>query len=215
MIKIKSFVFNPFAENTYVLFDETNECVIIDPGCYTSAEESELANFITEKDLKVAHLLNTHGHIDHVLGNQFVSDTWKVKLSMSKEDLPTYKAVPAYSFNFGIDTYQEVDAGVFLKEGDSVQFGKSSLDVVFVPGHSVGHIAFINSEAKFIIGGDVLFNGSIGRTDLPGGDYDTLIDSIHEKLFVLDEDFTVYSGHGPETTIGKEKATNPFCRLAI
>jgi len=215
MIQVKSFEFNPFSENTYLLYDETKECVIIDPGCFTQEEKNELLNFIDENELKVTLLLNTHGHIDHVLGNKFVADKWGVRFGMSEKDLETYKAVSAYAFNFGIDNYEEVEPDFFIDENDKVEFGQSALDIIFVPGHSVGHIAFINKEQKFVIGGDVLFNGSIGRTDLPGGDFDTLIESIQSKLFTLEDDFTVYAGHGPITTIGKEKATNPFCGVSI
>ena len=213
MIKVKKFVFNPFSENTYLLFDETREGVIIDPGCSSPSEEKEFKDYISKYDLTIKSVLNTHGHIDHVLGNQFTTNNWKVDLGVCKEDLPTYRAVAAYASNYGFEKYKEVEPGFFLKEGDSYEFGNSKLNVVFVPGHSIGHIAFINNEQKFIIGGDVLFNGSIGRTDLPGGDFDTLLESIQGKLFTLEDDFTVYSGHGPETTIGKEKVSNPFCRI--
>lgn len=214
MIKVKKFTFNPFAENMYLLFDESKEGIIIDPGCYDKDEEKELKEYISEQNIKIKTLVNTHGHIDHVLGNNFVFQQWGVPFVMSKEDLPTYKAVSAYASNYGFENYTEVEPTSFIGEGDRLEFGNNYLDVVFVPGHSVGHIAFISQEQKFVIGGDVLFNGSVGRTDLPGGDMDTLIESIHQKLFVLDDDFVVYCGHGPETTIGKEKVSNPFCRIS-
>jgi glyoxylase-like metal-dependent hydrolase (beta-lactamase superfamily II) len=213
MIKIKKFVFNPFSENTYVLFDETREAVIIDPGCSTPGEERELKSYVEKYQLKVIAVLNTHGHIDHVLGNQFVAETWNVKLGMCKRDLPTYKSVASYASNYGFQKYREVEPGFFLDEEDEFEFGVSTLSVIFTPGHSVGHIVFVNQEQQFVIGGDVLFSGSIGRTDLPGGNFDTLIESIQDKLFSLHDSFVVYSGHGPETTIGEEKVSNPFCRI--
>lgn len=213
MIHVKSFVFNPFMENTYVLYDDTKACVVIDPGCYEPYEQQELKQYISENNLEVVKLLNTHCHIDHVFGNQFVKDEFKVDLYIHHLDEATLKAVKAYAPSYGISNYNEATADHFLEEGDKVKFGNSTLDVLFVPGHAPGHIAFYSKEDKFCIGGDVLFHGSIGRTDLPGGDFDTLIRSIHEKMFPLGDDVTVYCGHGPETTIGYEKKSNPFCAV--
>lgn len=210
MIKIAQFTFNAFQENSYVLFDETKECVIIDPGCYEKSEQLELQNFIQENDLKVVKLLNTHCHIDHVLGNYFVKETYKVDLYIHKEDEATLLSVKSYAPSYGFPMYQEAEADHFLKEGDVVTFGKSKLDVLFVPGHAPGHIVFVNKEQKFCINGDVLFQRSIGRTDLPGGDHETLIKNIREKMFALPNDLTVFTGHGPSTTIGEEKRENPF-----
>ena len=213
MVKIQQFTFNPYRENTFVLSDETGEAVIIDPGCYEKHEESQLSDYVHSTGLTVKLLLNTHGHIDHVLGNSFVKENYKVPLWMSKEDIPTLKAVEAYASNFGFHAYRSAEPDAFLSEGDSVKFGDSELKVAFVPGHSVGHIAFYNTEERFCIGGDVLFHQSIGRTDLPGGDFDTLIRSIHQKFFIMPDDMVIYPGHGPETTIGFEKSHNPFCAL--
>ena len=213
MIKIHYFTFNPFQENTYVLSDETGEAVIIDPGCYDKQEREELSDYIHTRGLEVKLLLNTHGHIDHVLGNDFVKNTYKVPFWIGEHDLTTLKAVETYASNYGFPTYQHTDPDAFLKEGDTVKFGNSKLSVVFVPGHAAGHIAFFNTEQRFCIGGDVLFRQSIGRTDLPGGHYDTLIESIHTKFFTMPDDMVVYPGHGPETTIAFEKAHNPFCAI--
>lgn len=214
MIKVKSFTFNPFQENTYVLYDESKSCVIIDPGCYESSEKNTLVNFITSESLKAEKLINTHCHIDHVLGNKFVKDTFGVDLYIHKNDEATLKAVETYAPSYGFPLYDPASADQFLDEGDSLTFGSSSMDILFVPGHAPGHIAFISHFDKFCIGGDVLFKASIGRTDLPGGDFDTLIKSIHEKMFTLPDDTTVYCGHGPATTIGEEKSSNPFCAIA-
>jgi hydroxyacylglutathione hydrolase len=213
MLQLQSFAFNPLQENTYVLFDETKECVIIDPGCYEREEQYDLADFIETHELKVVKLLNTHGHVDHVLGNAFVKETYKTKLYIHEQDAATLKAVKVYAPHYGFFQYQEAEPDIYLKEGEAVTFGNQSLDVLFVPGHAPGHIAFYHAASKTLIGGDVLFYNSIGRTDLPGGNYDTLIDSIHQKFFTLPDDVTVYPGHGPETTIGHEKKTNPFCAL--
>lgn len=201
-------------ENTYVLYDEIKEAVIIDPGCYENYEKQELSGFINDNELKVVQLLNTHCHIDHVFGNQYVKQRYNVPLAIHKEDSATLLAVKAYAPSYGFQYYEESEADTFLNEGDKVQFGNSFLDIVFVPGHAPGHIAFYSKEEGFIIGGDVLFDGSIGRTDLPGGSFDTLIHSIHEKFFPLGDEMTVYPGHGDTTTIGKEKLSNPFCAIA-
>ncbi|MFZ6009194.1 MAG: MBL fold metallo-hydrolase [Bacteroidota bacterium] len=213
MLRIQSFVFNPFQENTYVLHDDTRECVIVDPGCYDREEQYELAEFIEHHQLNVKLLLNTHCHIDHVLGNYFVKEKYKVRFMMHVKDEPVLKAVKVYAPGYGMHQYSEALPDGFLEEGDVVKFGQQALQVLFVPGHAPGHIAFYDPQTKIVIGGDVLFLNSIGRTDLPGGDYDTLIDSIHQKLFTLPDDVRVFPGHGPETTIGYEKRTNPFCAL--
>ena len=211
-MKIARFTFNPFAENTYLLHDDTNECVVIDPGCYEKQEREQLKQYIAENNLKVVRLLNTHCHIDHVLGNKFVADTYTVGLEIHPQDEQTLRAVPTYAPSYGFPQYAEVLPSYFLEEADTVKFGNTELQVFFTPGHAPGHIVFYNGPAKICIGGDVLFQGSIGRTDLPGGNFDTLITSIKEKMFALPDDVTVYPGHGPETTIGYEKRHNPFLR---
>jgi len=213
MIQIKDFTFNPFQENTFLLFDETKECVIIDPGCYEKHEEATLSKFIEDNNLKVVLLLNTHCHIDHVLGNAFVKRKYAVDLALHKKDEATLESVQVYAQSYGFAKYQPATVNKFVKEGDIIKFGNSELEVLFVPGHAPGHIAFVNKENNICIGGDVLFNGSIGRTDLPGGDLDTLIESIHNKIFPLGASMVVYPGHGPTTTVGKEKKSNPFCAI--
>jgi len=215
MLKVISFVFNPFQENTYLIYDETNECAIIDPGCYEKEEQQELSNYIDDHSLSVKFLLNTHCHIDHVLGNSFVKDKYKVQLSLDKIEEPYLRAVVTYAPNYGFNKYESSEADAYLDENDIVNIGNQKLSIIFVPGHSPGHIAFYHEESKSLISGDVLFYNSIGRTDLPGGNYNTLINSIHEKLFTLPDDVIVYPGHGQETTIGFEKKTNPFCAIAL
>ncbi|MGL1887210.1 MAG: MBL fold metallo-hydrolase [Reichenbachiella sp.] len=213
MIHIQNFVFNPFMENTYVLYDETKEAIIIDPGCYENEERDELVTFIKENELKVVKLINTHCHIDHVFGNEFVKNHYDVTLTIHKEDEATLKSVEVYAPAYGFQNFKSSTADDFFEEGDTVSFGKSEMEVLFTPGHAPGHVVLVNKDQNICIGGDVLFDGSIGRTDLPGGDFDVLIKSIHEKLFTLSDDMVVYPGHGGETTVGKEKVSNPFCAV--
>ncbi len=210
MITVNSFTFGPFEENTYVLHDETMQCIILDPGCYTADEKRELADFIEINKLKPVKLINTHAHIDHMLGNNFVAGKYNLKLEMNEHDVKLLKAAPTYGQMWGINAEPSPDPDVLLKEGDVVEFGNSKLEALFTPGHSEGSISFYCREDDFVIAGDVLFYGSIGRTDLPGGNFDTLISSIKEKLFPLGDSCKVYSGHGPETSIGFEKENNPF-----
>lgn len=214
MIKVKSFTFNPFQENTYVLYDESKSCIIVDPGCYDTAEKEELTRFVSDKALVVEKLINTHCHIDHVLGNKFVMDTYGVELYIHKNDSETLRAVASYAANYGFPNFEPTEEDQYLNEGDTMTFGSSALEILYVPGHAPGHVALISHADMFCINGDVLFKGSIGRTDLPGGDLDTLIKSIHDKMFNLPDNTVVYCGHGPTTTIGEEKVSNPFCAIA-
>jgi hydroxyacylglutathione hydrolase len=214
MLSLQSFEFNPFQENTYVLWDETNEAVIIDPGCYEKEEKNELDTFIQSKQLKVKSLLNTHCHIDHVLGNYFVKEKYKIPFFIYPVELGVLKAVKSYASNYGFQNYEEALPDAYLDEKEPVLFGNTSLSVIFLPGHSPGHVGFYNAEQKILVGGDVLFQNSIGRTDLPGGNFETLIQSIHQKLFSLPDDVVVFPGHGDATTLGEEKISNPFCALS-
>jgi glyoxylase-like metal-dependent hydrolase (beta-lactamase superfamily II) len=213
MLHVQTFVFNPFQENTFVLHDDTRECIVIDPGCSDDMERKELRSFIDDRQLKVKLLLNTHCHIDHVLGNYFVKETFKVNLLIHPAEKPVLKAVEVYAPGYGYPLYQDVTPDGYLEEGDFIKFGNQSLTVLFVPGHSPGHVAFYDAQHRILIGGDVLFYNSIGRTDLPGGNHELLIHSIHTKFFILPDYVQVYPGHGPETTIGFEKKTNPFCAV--
>jgi glyoxylase-like metal-dependent hydrolase (beta-lactamase superfamily II) len=210
MISVHYFTFSPFQENTYVLHDETGACVIIDPGCYDKREEKELTDYIEKNNLSPKRLLNTHCHIDHVFGNDFVARTYNIGLEMHELDLPLLQGVTQQAQLYGLNVTPSPEPTHFLKAGDVVTFGNSSLRVIFVPGHAPGHIAFVSDEQRFVINGDVLFNGSIGRTDLPGGNFETLIHSIRTELFSLDDDFQVFTGHGTPTSIGYEKQHNPF-----
>jgi glyoxylase-like metal-dependent hydrolase (beta-lactamase superfamily II) len=210
-MKIKSFAFNPFQENTYVVYDETKECIIIDPGCYTEKERTELRRFITSEKLKPVKLINTHCHIDHVLGNKFASELWNLELYMHKEDLPLLKNAGNIGKMYGFEDYEGSPYPKhFLAQDDTLTFGESSFKVLFTPGHAPGHICLYSKENNLLIAGDVLFQGSIGRTDLPGGDHNTLINSIITQLFPLSNETQVFCGHGPSTNLGYEKEHNPF-----
>jgi glyoxylase-like metal-dependent hydrolase (beta-lactamase superfamily II) len=212
MLDIEVFEFSPFSENTYVVsHSATGECAIIDPGCYEKYEQNELLTYINTKGLKPVKLLNTHCHIDHVFGNAWVHRTYGLLPVCHLADVVTLHRMPAAAQIWGITGYELSPEPVeFIDEGDTIALGHEKLDVIFVPGHAPGHVAFISRSQKFIIGGDVLFNGSIGRVDLPGGDYVTLMESIKNKFLPLGDDFVVHSGHGPSTTIGREKKYNPF-----
>lgn len=210
MINIQQFTFNPYQENTYVLFDETSECVIIDPGMYEGSEQNELVRFIKDKGLKPVLLLNTHCHIDHVLGNKFVFDQWGLKPQFHKGELPLLHRVVSYAPQMGFQYEVSPEPEVFLGETGKVSFGNSQLELIFAPGHSPAHLCFYAKNENFLIGGDVLFFRSIGRTDLPGGNHQQLIESIKNNVFVLPDDCEVHPGHGPSTTIGYEKLNNPF-----
>lgn len=209
-MQVQSFTFNPFAENTYVLFDETHECIIIDPGCYTQDEKTELDEFISSKSLNPVKLINTHAHIDHILGNNHVAGKYHLKLEMHAADEPLLSAAVTYGEMWGIKVEPSPSVSTYLKEGEWIRFGNSRLQILFTPGHSPGSICLYDEQNQLIIAGDVLFYGSIGRTDLPGGQHYTLINSIRKKLFVLPDNAQVFPGHGPATTIGFEKANNPF-----
>lgn len=210
MLKIKSFVFSPIQENTYLIYNEFNDCIIIDPGCYFPHEQDELAAFITQSGLKPQMLLNTHCHLDHVFGNKFVAEKYELILQLHEKEklLLDYAPTSGLMYDLPFDNY--AGSYTYLKEGDTVKLGEDELKVIEAPGHSPGHICFYCEKQHFIISGDVLFNRSIGRTDLPGGNHQTLIKNIKEKLFVLPDKTIVYSGHGPETTIEEEKKYNPF-----
>ena len=210
MLKIKSFVFSPIQENTYLLYNEFNECLIIDPGCYFPEEKDELKSFITQSGLTARMLLNTHCHLDHVFGNKFIAETYELTLQLHDKEKHMLELAPTSGLMYDMPFDNYVGEYIYVKEGDIVKLGDDELKVIEAPGHSPGHICFYCAKQNFIISGDVLFNRSIGRTDLPGGDHETLLKNIREKLFVLPDETVVYSGHGPVTTIGEEKTENPF-----
>jgi len=214
MITIQTFIFNPFQTNTYLLYDETNECVIIDAACESDREKERLADFIKNQNLTPVRLLYTHLHVDHALGNTFITEKYNLSPEVHPKGKLFWESAREFSSVFNIKFEKPMEPTVFLHDGDEVTFGNSTLQVLYTPGHADGSVCFWNKKQKFVVVGDVLFQDSIGRTDLPTGNYDLLIKSIKEKLLVLDDDTVVYCGHGPETTIGYEKNHNPYFDLS-
>ena len=210
MLQIKSFEFSPIQENTYLIYNEFNDCIIIDPGCYFDEEKETLSGFIDEAGLEPKMLINTHCHLDHVFGNKYVAEKYGLTLQIHEGEKKVLDFAPASGlmYNMPFDNY----SGDFkyLKAGDIIRLGGDELKVLFTPGHSPASISFYSEKDGFVISGDVLFYRSIGRTDLPGGDFETLVKSIRTQLFVLPGETKVYSGHGPVTTISDEKRENPF-----
>lgn len=210
-MNIKIFEFNPIAENTYVVYDETKECVIIDAGCFFPDEKRQLLDFILDNDLVVKHLLNTHLHFDHVFGNKFILDQFGLKAFANDKDLFLLEVMPAQMRMFGFrDAEEAPEVGSFIKENDTIEFGNQKFIVLEVPGHSPGSVAFYSIEGECVFVGDALFRGSIGRTDLAGGNQSQLIEAIRTRLLTLPPETIVYPGHGPQTSIRDEKRNNPF-----
>ncbi len=210
MINVKSFTFNLFSTNTFVLSDETQQCIIIDPGCSNPAEEEELFSFIKSKNLKPVAQIITHYHIDHILGIKFIKETYGIGATAHPDGKVFWNVKPGIGNEYGMTSDDIIPPDHFIKEGDKIVFGNSELSVVDVPGHADGSICLINYPQQFVMAGDVLFYGSIGRTDLPTGDFELLKKNILNKLFTLDDNFTVYSGHGQKTNIGMERLHNPY-----
>ncbi len=215
-MKIKTFEFNPLGVNTYVLSDETGECVVIDAACYYSDEQELLLNYLLDHDFVVKHLINTHLHFDHLFGVKLLADRFDLPLLHHPDDAFLLEDIATHMGLFGFPSHHvdfKPGRSIHIKEGDSVSFGNHTLQILHVPGHSPGSIAFYEAEAAVVISGDALFNSGIGRTDLPRGSYETLTASIRNKLYQLPEKTCVYPGHGPFTTIGNEKRHNPFVNM--
>jgi len=212
MIQIKRLVFNPFQENTYLLFNDNSEAFIIDAGCYHQHEKDQLIQTIEQMQLSVKAVVATHGHVDHALGNAFVCSTLNVPLWMHKQDVPLLEKAPQMGQVYGFEMEVSPKPEKFLAHGDVIHLGDDSLQVMHIPGHSPGSIVLYTASEKFVVAGDVLFQGSIGRSDLPGGNQHELIDGIRTHLLTLPDDTVVYPGHGAETNIGFERRQNPFLR---
>jgi hydroxyacylglutathione hydrolase len=210
MLQIKVLTFNAVQENTYVLYNEFKECIIVDPGSDSDEEKEALKDFIETNGLQPKMLINTHCHLDHVFGNKYVAEAYQLTLQIHKNEEEMLQMAPASGLMFNLPFDNYTGQLIFLKEGDIIFLRDDILKVIEAPGHSPGSICFYCEKQKFIIGGDVLFYQSIGRTDLPGGNHESLIKNIKEKLFLLPDDVKVYPGHGPATTIGDEKKYNPY-----
>ena len=213
MFSIKKFAFNPFQTNTYLISDSSKECAIIDAACENDHEKQLLQEYIMGQGLKPVRLLYTHCHVDHTLGNAFIEETWGLKPEVHKAGKIFWETAREFSSVFNVAYDKPMKPEKFLEEGELITVGQSLLEVLYTPGHADGSICFLCREQDFVVVGDVLFQGSIGRTDLPTGDFDLLMKNIHEKLFTLDDQTVVYPGHGPETTIGFEKQHNPYVGL--
>lgn len=210
-MKIKIFTFNPIQENTYVVHDETSEAIVIDAGCYYDNEKQQLQSYINNNGLKLKRVINTHLHFDHQFGNKFLFDTYGIAPEAHKEDEFLLERVVAKAMIFGLPIQEDAQTiGSYIEENQEIKFGNTTLKSIHVPGHCPGHLAFYAEKEKVLFAGDVLFRGSIGRTDLERGDYATLIKNITEKLLILPDETVVYPGHGPSTTIGAEKTSNPY-----
>jgi hydroxyacylglutathione hydrolase len=213
MYNVKVFIFSPIQENTYVLSNDKKEAIIIDPGCYGQKEEQQLEDYIVSQGLQVRLLLNTHCHLDHVFGNKFVAERWDLKPHIHPREKPVLDHAPVSGLMWNLPFHNYSGDVVYLNDGDVTGLDNEPLDVLFTPGHSPGSISFYSKGGGFIISGDVLFQRSVGRTDLPMGDFDTLAQSIRTKLYALPDDTIVYSGHGAATTVGEEKRYNPYVRI--
>jgi hydroxyacylglutathione hydrolase len=209
---IKSFVFNAFYENTYLLSSSNLETLILDPGCYEDFEKKELTDFIKTNKLKPIAIINTHCHIDHVLGNDYLKKIYDIPLWIPATEKNLLKSVATYAPTMGIQDYQEAEPDKLLSEKDVITFGSEKLEILYAPGHSEGHLMFYHAAEKSLMAGDVIFRESIGRTDLPGGNFKTLEESIKNQVFTLPEVVEIYPGHGPSTTVGHEKKHNPFVK---
>ena len=208
---IKTFIFSPFQENTYLVYDETKEAILIDPGCLYDAEKKTLTKFIEDNDLNLKRLINTHLHLDHQFGNKYVSDTYGLQPEACKEDEFLLENLKDQAGKFGLTLQESAQKlGDYIIDNQEIKFGNTTLISLYVPGHSPGSMAFYSEADEVLFAGDVLFRGSIGRTDLEKGDYATLIHSITNRLLPLPDSTVVYSGHGPTTTIGYERKNNPY-----
>ena len=210
MPEIQVFTFNIYQENTYLIWDEDRNAVIIDPGCYTPGEREALKDFITQHELRLVKLLNTHGHIDHMLGNRWVADHYKIPFVTHQLVVQELASVQAYAGMMGLNPDISPDPDEFVDDGDVVTAGSLEFEVLFTPGHSPGHISFFHRPSNSLFSGDVLFERSIGRVDLPGGSYPVLMESIFQKLLPLGDEVKVFPGHGYGTTLGQERVSNPF-----
>lgn len=207
---IKIFYFNDLRTCCYVIYDQNGKCAIVDPGCYKQSERDRLVKFVQENNLTPLMIIQTHGHFDHVMGNAFVTEQWGIPTYINENDLDQVQRSSSYANYFGYEFDSPNGRFINLEDGDIINIGEIQLKVFTTPGHTAGGVVLYNEAEKYLITGDTLFQGSIGRTDLPGGDYDSLMESIRTKILVLPNETQVYPGHGPSTSITYEKMNNPF-----
>lgn len=210
MIKLKQFVFNELGVNTFVLHDDTQLCIIVDPGCNSTSQQTKLSAYITENNLMPAYIVNTHGHFDHVFGNSWAKALYNCPILMHRDDLHLIEHIDKFAGLFGFEVEKAPFPDRFLYDGDILKFGETSLKIIHVPGHSPGSICLYSEPDRLLVSGDVIFNGGIGRTDLPAGNHGLLMRGIREKILTLPPETVVWPGHGPQTTIRNEHDTNPF-----
>lgn len=210
-MKIHKFTLNPLQENTYLVTDAANNGVIIDPGCYFQEEKEALKGFIQKENIDLKAIINTHAHLDHIMGIAYIKDQFDVPLYLHKKDEVTLNMGEQSAKLYGLSLFEpSPQPDEWLEEGQELRFGDIAFKVLFGPGHAPGHVAFYNAEEHVLIGGDIIFRGSYGRVDLPGGDFETLKNTINNTIFTLPEKTLIYTGHGPETTVGAEKGSNPI-----
>ena len=209
-MKVKSFTFNLYQENTFILYDDSKEAILIDPGAYEASEKRAVVEFLDENELSLKRIILTHCHIDHIFGNAYFMSKYKLPLEAHKLDLPNLHAAPPIADAMGLKMTPSPEPEKWLNDGDLIEFGNSKLEVLFTPGHSAGGISFYSKDDGILIAGDLIFYSSVGRVDLPGGNAKTLLNSVREKIFTLPDETIIFSGHGPKTTVGFEKKNNPF-----
>lgn len=212
MLTIKEFCFNAFQENTYVLYNEKKEAIILDPGCYTKIEKAQLKQFLSQHDLTPTLFLNTHCHLDHVFGNNYISETYHLPVHIHPNEKVVLDRLPEAAEKWGVPTEAYIGEIKFIEQDEIIQFGMDQFKVLVTPGHSPGSVCFYHEKQDFMLGGDLIFKDGVGRTDLPGSNPLDLIKSIKEQILPLPDSLTIYSGHGPATQLGREKMHNPYIK---
>lgn len=207
---IKTLVYNAFQVNTYIVYDESGNTLVIDPACYTTREQEHLADFISKNNLKVSHMVNTHCHVDHVLGNEFIFQKYGIRPMIHRSGLVFFEHLVVHANTFGFDVENIVYPEEYLEDGDEIKLGEETINILYTPGHAEGSICLAYEKEKWIVTGDLLFFMSIGRTDLPTGSLETLLASVRNKIFIYDDTYVLYPGHGQSTTVGFERKNNPY-----
>jgi len=209
-MEIKTFHFNPLMVNTYILSDETGEAVIVDPGNCQSYEDQQILDYVSAKNLTIKYIINTHPHLDHIAGNPWCKAKYHADVLMHDGGMKEYNRAFAYAAVFGFEVDKMPDPDRYLQEGDEITFGNQKLSVRYTPGHCTGSVSLYSAESKVVFTGDLIFEQSVGRSDLPTGNAEELLESIREKILTLPDEVTILSGHGDPTTVGRERRSNPY-----